>query len=87
MEGPGTDEDMIFLAASKLKDGKTNSRFMDSEHVQVWSVSEDGRWTAEMIWGFEEIEGGKHYTRRVVVRSGEKVERVRLVYDYLGPTK
>lgn len=86
MEGKGSEEDKDFLAAKKLKDGKTNSGFLDDEHVQILSVSQNGHGTVEMVWGFEEIEGGRRYTRRVVARSGDKVERVRLVYDYLGPS-
>lgn len=86
MEGPDSDEDKTFLAAKKLRDGKTDSRFLDHEHVQVWCLGPDAKWTAEMVWGFEEIDGKRYHTRRAVVRNGDKVERVRLVYDYLGPT-
>lgn len=84
MQGPGPAEDKIFLKAEKLKDLQTDSRFLEGEHVQSWAVSQGGGWTAEQIWGFEEIEGKRFYTRRVVVRSGEEVERARLVYDYEG---
>lgn len=82
MQGPGTTEDKIFLKAEKLKDLKTDSRYLEDELVQSWAVSQSGGWTAEQIWGFEEIEGKRFYTRRVVVRKGEDVERARLVYDY-----
>jgi hypothetical protein len=82
MQGPGTADDKIFLKAEKLKDLQTDSRFLEDEHVQSWAVSQGGGWTAEQIWGFEEIEGKRFYTRRVVVRRGEEVERARLVYDY-----
>jgi hypothetical protein len=85
MESKGSEEDKSFLAAKKLKDGKTNSGFLDNEHVHILSVSQDGHGTIEMVWGFEEIKGGRYYTRRVVAMNGEKVERVRLVYDYHGP--
>ncbi len=54
--------------------------------MQDWCIPQDGNWTAEMVRGFEEIEGERHYTRRAVMRNGEKVERVRLVYDDLGPS-
>jgi hypothetical protein len=82
MQGPGTAEDKIFLKAEKLKDLNTDSRFLEDEHVQSWAVSQDAGWTAEQIWGFEEIEGKRLYTRRVVVRKANEVERARLVYDY-----
>ena len=82
MQGPGTTEDKIFLKAEKLKDLETDSHFLELEHVQSWAVSQGGGWTAEQIWGFEEINSKRFYTRRVVVRKGDEVERARLVYDY-----
>jgi len=88
MEGPGTAEDATFLRAEKLKDGTTDSRFLDDEHVQSFVTNTGGGdWTAEQIWGFEEIKGERRYTRRVVVRKGDKVQRARLVYDYQGQEK
>ena len=84
MAGPGGPDDSTFLQAKKLKDMKTDSSFLDDEHVQSYVESVKGGWTAEQIWGFETIDDKKYYTRRVVVRKGDKVERVRLVYDYKG---
>lgn len=85
MEGPGPEEDRIFLMAEKLKDLTTDSKFLDDEHIQSWGVSQNGGWTVEQTWGFEEIEGKRYYTRRFVVRKGDQVQRVRMVYDYKGP--
>lgn len=88
MEGPGPEEDAVFLRAEKLQDGTTDSRFLDDQHVQSWVLSVDGGgWTAEQNWGFEEINGARYYTRRVVVRKQDEVQRVRLVYDYIGPAE
>lgn len=85
MEGPGSPEDATFLQAEKLKDGKTDSKFLDDEHVQSWVKSVDGgNWIAEQNWGFEEINGERRYTRRVVVWKNGKQQRARLVYDYKG---
>jgi len=84
MQGPGPHEDLIFLKAEKLKDLKTDSKFLEGDHVQSWAVSQGGGWTAEQNWGFEEVAGKRYYTRRVVVRKGDEVQRVRLVYDYKG---
>lgn len=50
-------------------------------HVQSVLVSEKG-WTENQIWGFEIVGGKRHYTRRIVVKKGDKEEKVRLVYDY-----
>jgi len=88
MEQPGSDQDATFLRAEKLKDGQTDSRFLDDEHVQSWVMNVDGGgWSAEQNWGFEEINGKRMYTRRVIVWKGDKVERARLVYDYQGQTE
>ena len=85
MQGSGTPEDKVFLKGEKLKDLKTDTHFLEDELVQSWAVSQGGGWTAEQIWGFETVDGKRFYTRRVVVRKGEQVERVRLVYDFKGP--
>ncbi|EXJ79565.1 hypothetical protein A1O3_07844 [Capronia epimyces CBS 606.96] len=85
IEGPASEEDAAFLRAEKLKDGQTDSKFLDDEHVQSWVKNVDGGdWIAEQTWGFEEIKGERRYTRRVVVWKGGKVQRARLVYDYQG---
>ena len=85
MEQSGSEEDAAFLRAEKLKDGKTESQYLDNEHVQSWAKNVDGGgWTAEQTWGFEEIDGKRMYTRRVIVWKGDKAERGRLVYDYQG---
>lgn len=79
-----------FLQAKVLKDGKTPSRFEDDiALVHTYAKNQDGGygWTAEQVWGFEMINGKRYYTRRIVGRNatGDKIERVRLVYDYQGP--
>lgn len=84
MAGPGGPDDATFLQGLKLKDMKTDTAFLDDEHVQSYVESVKGGWTAEQIWGFESIDGKKYYTRRVVVRKEDKVQRVRLVYDFKG---
>ncbi len=83
MEGPGSPEDAAFLRAEKLKDGTTESRFLDGELVQCWVESTGGAgWIAEQVWGFEMVNGERKYTRRVVVWNNGKVVRTRYVYDY-----
>jgi hypothetical protein len=89
MEGPGSEEDAVFLQAHKLKDGQTDSKFLDDEHVQsfVTNIDHAGGWQAEMIWGFEEINGERRYTRRIVVWKNAEFRRARVVYDYKGPVE
>lgn len=85
---PGPEDFSAFLRGDKLKDGKTDSRFLDDQHVQsyVKNVDSGYGWTAEQNWGFEEINGKRYYTRRVLVQNakGDKHELARLVYDYTG---
>lgn len=77
----------VFLRAEKLKDGKTDSKFLENEHVQSWAKNVDSGygWSAEQNWGFEEVKEKRYYTRRIVVQKGDQVQMARLVYDYQGP--
>ncbi|MCJ1286686.1 hypothetical protein MMC26_006032 [Xylographa opegraphella] len=52
------------------------------EHVQSWVVSEKAGWTAEQIWGFEEINDVRYHTRHVVVRTHDDWKQARLVYNF-----
>lgn len=82
-------EEIAFLNAEKLQKGQP-SKWLDEEHVQSYVKNQDKgyEWTAEQTWGFEDIDGKKYYTRRVVARDTKgKVERLRLVYDYTGPVE
>lgn len=87
MYGQGTEKDAVFLRAETLKDGKTESKFLDDEHVQSVAISVDAGWIAEQNWGFEEINGERRYTRRVMVWKGGESQSSRFVYDYRGPVK
>ena len=84
-----SESELAFLQGKFLRDGKTATKFSDDESVQSYVKNQDSGygWTAEQIWNFEEIEGKRYHTRRVVVHDakGSKSEVVRLVYDYLGP--
>lgn len=88
---PYDEESKAFLQARTLKDGKTPSSFEDqSALVQTFAKNQDSGygWTAEQIWGFEQVNGKRYYTRRIIGRNakGDKIQRVRLVYDYQGPS-
>ncbi|KXJ85973.1 hypothetical protein Micbo1qcDRAFT_186351 [Microdochium bolleyi] len=45
-----------------------------------------GGWTAAQIWGFQIVDGERRYTRLVTVEKDGKVETLRMVYDYIGPS-
>ncbi|MCJ1391188.1 hypothetical protein MMC18_004050 [Xylographa bjoerkii] len=55
------------------------------EHVQSYAASEKGGWTAEQVWGFEEINDTRYHTRHIVVRKGDDWKQARLVYNFQGP--
>lgn len=80
--------DLEFLQGKHLKDGTTSSSFLEPESLQSYVKNQDSGygWTAEQVWNFETIDGKRYHTRRIVTRdrTGEKSERVRLVYDYQG---
>jgi len=44
-------------------------------------------WTADQIWGFEEVDGLKRYARHVHFYTPDETVQARLVYDYAGPTQ
>lgn len=56
--------------------------------VEAWAENEKNGWTAWQVWGFAEIdvEGRKErwHVRRVVVRKGKDVKRLRLCYSWIG---
>jgi hypothetical protein len=43
-----------------------------------------GGWTAVQTWGFEIIDGRRHYVRHVVSKKGDLVKTVKMVYDWQG---
>nr|KMM65927.1 LOW QUALITY PROTEIN: hypothetical protein CPAG_02268 [Coccidioides posadasii RMSCC 3488] len=77
-----------FLSGEILADGSATEGFVAGEGedywVHSWVESVNDGWTAEQIWGFENINGVRKYTRRVVAEKKGKVIRARLVYDFLG---
>ena len=51
-------------------------------HIESYSVNDKNGWTAQQVWGFASIDGVRYYVRRVVVKKGDEVRKVRLVYDW-----
>lgn len=79
-----TDEDYPFLNGETTKDGSAScwAEDADGQHLQCVITNSDAGWTMEQTWGFENIDGKRYHTRRMVVRKGDQVERGRLVYNY-----
>jgi hypothetical protein len=71
------DEVDEFLAQG-FEEGTKGLIHMMTEHV-------DGGLVTHQTFGFEEIAGTRFHTRHIVVKKGEEFEKLRLVYDYIGP--
>ncbi|KAF2157241.1 hypothetical protein K461DRAFT_317371 [Myriangium duriaei CBS 260.36] len=55
------------------------------EVIQTYteSVGLSGKqWTADQVWGFEIINGERRHVRRIVITRGDKVQKIRTVYDW-----
>ncbi|WEW57671.1 hypothetical protein PRK78_003138 [Emydomyces testavorans] len=80
-----------FLKGEILADRSATEGFVVGEGedfwVQNWVESVNDGWTAEQIWGFENVDGARRYTRRVVARNNGKIVMARLVYDFVGPAE
>jgi hypothetical protein len=56
----------------------------DGEVVESFVNNEKAGWTGWQVWGFADVNGDRWLVRRFVIRKGDKVERVRLVYAWAG---
>lgn len=75
----GLGEDKAGLVGRFLKGNGEGGK-----KIKLVLESKEKGWKGETVWGFEEVEGGRRYVRRLVFRKGEQVEMARLVYDWLG---
>ena len=55
--------------------------------MQSYVESTTDAWTANQIWGFEEVDEERRYVRHVVVRKADDWKQARLVYDWRGPAE
>lgn len=55
----------------------------DAKMIQSYVESVGGGWTADQIWGFEEVNGERRYTRHALVKKGDQFQTARLVYDWV----
>ena len=78
IEQEGKDEDAKYLAEDWDDESK------NGDLVESYVINEDKGWTAWQIWGITAVNGERRQARRVVVRKGKEVKRIRLVYDWAG---
>ncbi|KAL3476606.1 hypothetical protein BJX99DRAFT_258356 [Aspergillus californicus] len=80
------DEKLVKFLRGEIREDKSDSSWVvsgaEDVWVHVWVRNEKDKWAAEHIWGFEEI-NGKRYQSRRVVSSNEKGEScvARFVYS------
>ncbi|PHH65460.1 hypothetical protein CDD81_2240 [Ophiocordyceps australis] len=53
--------------------------------VLTSAENKDYGWTATQVWGFQTIDGERHYCRNVVFTKGQQRAEARLVYDWVPP--
>jgi len=68
-----------WLTGDEEKAGPNGECFVESQ-----VVNKEKGWDGLQIWGFAIIDGKRYYTRRVVVTKGDKVLKVRMVYNWQG---
>ncbi|KAL2827180.1 hypothetical protein BDW59DRAFT_179196 [Aspergillus cavernicola] len=81
-----------FLRGEIFEDGSSSvwvvSQSGRSDDKDVWVhtfvQNVDSEWTAEQVWGFEDIHGKKYHTRRLLVSNAKGHVMGRLVYRYEG---
>ena len=54
--------------------------------IQTYVENDERGWTADQLWGFEEIDGARRYVRHALIKKGDKIKTMKLVYDYIGPS-
>jgi hypothetical protein len=78
IESEGVADDAKYLAEG------WDDEIKNAEALESYVINEDNGWTAWQIWGIAVVEGARRQVRRVVVRKGTEVKRIRLVYDWAG---
>ncbi|KAF2742610.1 hypothetical protein M011DRAFT_472069 [Sporormia fimetaria CBS 119925] len=72
------DEDVKYLVDGWDEETK------GAELVESYVENDDAGWIARQLWGFAMVDGQRMHVRRVVVRKGKEVRRIRLVYTWQG---
>ncbi|KAM3443528.1 hypothetical protein MY4824_000414 [Beauveria thailandica] len=71
-------EDAYLKAGWLVEGGESGSKELIESHAE----SEDYGWTADQIWGFQEVDGQRRHCRNIVITKGEQRAEFRFVYDY-----
>jgi len=52
--------------------------------IESFVDQQEKGWQGTQIWGFAIVDGQRYYTRRVRITKGDKVLKIRMVYNYQG---
>ncbi|KAL5356450.1 hypothetical protein BJX96DRAFT_171624 [Aspergillus floccosus] len=63
--------------------GETEDELKDL-YIHDFGRNEKAGWTAEQVWGLEDIGSQQYLTRRVVVVKGDTFEKAHMVYKFSG---
>jgi hypothetical protein len=74
-----SDEDDKFLKS------KWDQQTQEGDVIESYAESLSNGWIARQVWGFQDINGVRKYTRNIVVKKGSETQRVSLHYDYKAP--
>jgi len=55
------------------------------EYLIETYVEAKAGWTGQQVWGFAVVDGERRYTRRVLLKKGEAIHELRMVYNWVGP--
>ncbi|KAM0666560.1 hypothetical protein ACQRIT_005316 [Beauveria bassiana] len=72
------DIEDAYLKGGWLVEGESGSKELIESHAE----SEDYGWTADQIWGFQEVDGERRHCRNIVITKGDQRAEFRFVYDY-----
>ncbi|KAI6250891.1 hypothetical protein HI914_01009 [Erysiphe necator] len=79
-----SEEDVKFLCEGWIEDASENGGPNGERHIDSFVRNESRGWTARQIWGFQLVDGARHYVRKVIVKKEKTVHQVTLIYDYKG---
>lgn len=72
------DIEDAYLKNGWLAEGEAGGKNLILSHAE----SEDYGWTADQIWGFQEVDGERRHCRNIVITKGDQRAEFRFVYDY-----
>ncbi|KAK5112516.1 hypothetical protein LTR62_004273 [Meristemomyces frigidus] len=73
-----------FIKVADLDDEFLKADWDGEEVVEATNESVTDTWTALQIMGYATVEGKRRQVRRIVGRKGDRVIRVRQLYDWQG---